>query len=123
MDHGDKLPVVFMVEDVEDNIFLTGECLAGRATLVAAVTLEEAEEYLHRLDCFAAVALDGCVPGNVLNTLPLVRRIRRSFRRPLIATSSRADYRRKMLHAGCTHACDKFEIAPLLFELLGSASE
>jgi len=113
-----RLPIVFMVEDELLFQMVCRDVLKGTASLLEAMTLKEAEDLFHRLPEVAIVVMDGCVPGTVLNTLPLVKRIRRVFTGPMIASSVDEKYRKALLKAGCTHARDKGLVPTLLLELL-----
>lgn len=69
----------------------------------------------------AAIILDGCMPGNSLNTLGFVKAIReQGFTKPIVAASSLAEYRAIMVAAGCSHEAPKHEAAHLVADLLST---
>ena len=65
------------------------------------------------------IAIDGCVPGDNFNTGPLIARIRQSHDCPLVAISSSHELRLKMRELGCTHECEKTELARQIVMILG----
>lgn len=71
-------------------------------TVHQAFTLKEAyEKFDQYKNELTHVYIDGCVPGNVLNTVPLIKYMREKFDGPIIAISSNPGYQKDMIAAGC----------------------
>ncbi len=83
-----------------------------------ALTIEEGEKRFFTSSKLAAVAIDACIPGSVVNTLPLVKKIREHFSGPMIAISSIETYQKKLIEAGCNYTCEKGRLAQKLVEIL-----
>lgn len=65
------------------------------------------------------VALDACVPGTSINSLPFLDDlIKAGFAGPIIATSAIPKYRVALITAGATDSCPKEGIANKIKELL-----
>ena len=119
------MATVLVVDDIPEFIKLHEDFLQGSGlSVVTAATLAEldAQYTEHRAD-LVGIILDGCVPGNTVNTLPFIQRAtidRRQgkFTGFLIAASSDPDYRKDMVRHGCTHEIRKDEAAHLLRTLL-----
>ena len=86
---------------------LMSEIVAVKLTIITAMTLKEAEKKFFDNPEIDIIVVDGCVPGRVLNTPPLVREIRKSFKGIMIAVSSVDEYRKDLLNAGCDIECIK----------------
>lgn len=89
-------------------------------TTVSATSLEQLElvfdVYFEEID---AIILDGCIPGNDLNTVEFIERARQQgFYRPIIAASSAAYFRQLMVEAGCSHEASKDKAPELALQLL-----
>ncbi len=106
---------VLMIEDSEDVQTLLRDILepVPNAELLSATTLTEGEHlfrtHVHDL---ALIIVDGCVDSqNMLDSLPLIHRIRRvGYSGPMWATSNHQPYRALMLQAGCTREVEKGEL-------------
>jgi len=109
---------VLCIEDYE-SFFAAWECYFENdgVNIIPATTLAEAEEKFkihgHEL---SAIVMDGCVPGSNLNTVPLLKMILKTFKGPVIATSSL--FRNELMEAGCTDWCDKGDVVLKLKEVL-----
>lgn len=93
--------------------------LPAEVQALSAFDIEDAERYVRENPDIALIAVDGCVPGNHLNTLPFVREARQAFRGPMVAVSSNPDFRFELLAAGCDYACEKSALPEKICELLG----
>ena len=69
---------------------------------------------------FDAIVLDGCVPGDELNSLPFIDMVRaRGYTGILVAASGSTVFRKQMMDAGCTHEVrEKGQAIKLLLEVL-----
>jgi CheY-like chemotaxis protein len=113
-------PIVLIVEDDSLLQETYADLLGNHIQLYAAFTIEDALSYfdLHQ-HTLVAIVVDACVPGNTPNTLPVVRHIRESgFAAPIMATSSNPDYREQLVAAGCSHSCEKKDVAKVLMQIL-----
>jgi DNA-binding response OmpR family regulator len=93
-----------------------------RIEAICASSIEEAEDlFEEHKSTLAAISVDGCVPGDELNTLPLIRMMCREYQKPIIAASGDSFYRKQMMEVGCTHECHKkSELPHVIVELLDS---
>ncbi|MEO6077708.1 MAG: response regulator [Candidatus Andersenbacteria bacterium] len=112
-------PTVLIIEDSPEAHSLFTQTLGNIAIILSAQTLEEAKALFtqHSKD-ISIIVVDGCVPGNTLNTIPLIRMIRKTFTGPMIAASSRPAFREEMVEAGCTHQATKWKVSGKILELL-----
>ncbi len=88
--------------------------------LIYAGSLEDGQEmFLRYKDNLRVIIMDACVPGNTLNSLPLISFIlKEHFFGPIIACSSR--HNKEMMASGCTHQSAKDEeiLAQVIVNLL-----
>lgn len=108
---------VLAVEDEEMIQNLWRRQLEGKVEIISAFTIKEAEGKFSANPDVAVILMDGCMPGNELNTLPLVRKFRETFTGQMIATSSRFSW--ELVKAGCSYECAKTLVPSLLLEILG----
>lgn len=115
--------IVLAVDDRSSALSHHRSVLRGRGeiTVITASTLEEAEWlYWQHRDELSAIILDGCVPGDYVNTIPFILTLTQdNFAGILMAASGDPDYRDEMVRAGCTHQADKWEAAKEILTLLG----
>ena len=86
--------------------------------VLGALTIKQAEEMFVENPDIKAVVMDACVPGDDPTTLPLTRKFRETFSGPMIAISSRDDFRRQLMAAGCDRECLKQDLPQKLCEIL-----
>ncbi len=91
---------------------------------ISATTLQQLDEVFDAsFDKIDAVVLDGCIPGDELNTLGFIERaLTNGFTQPIIAASSVADYRKMMVKAGCSAESEKKEVPDVIWDLFNLAS-
>ena len=94
---------VLIVEDRDTTQSGYRASLQDDVQLLQAFTIEQAREIFGANPDIDLIVMDGCVPGFEINTPPLVREFRKTFRGPIIATSSSSDYRQELMLAGCSH--------------------
>jgi CheY-like chemotaxis protein len=114
----DNNPLVLIADDLPQVIAYYKRQLLDRYDIstVSATTLEQLDEvfdkFFHEID---VIILDGCIPGDTVNTISFIKRAREmGFTRPIIAASSMPAYRMQMIAAGCSHEIDDKEFAPEL---------
>lgn len=95
--------------------------LDGKVLVVQAFTTEEAEAIFKQDPDFAVILMDACVDGDMPDTMWLVRKMRETFKGPIIAISSSSDYRKELIRAGCDHESKKDEAAKKVLELVGAS--
>lgn len=94
--------------------------LGDRATIIGASTIEEGEELFGANPDIDVIVIDGCVPGSELNTIPLVRKFRETFKGPMIAISGNGSFREELMKVGCNReAEDKMQLHQVILETLG----
>jgi len=111
------LKKILLVEDYPSWIKIIKGDLEGAAEVLSATTVEEAEKMFGDNPDIALVIMDACVPGDEINTLPLVKKIRETFAGPIIAISASDLYRKKLVEAGCTCECEKKKIQSMIRRL------
>ena len=94
-----------------------------KISTVSAITLEELyakfDEFFEYID---VIILDGCIPGNDLNTVEFIAHAReRGFGGFIIAASSLPAYRTQMLVAGCDYESEKEDAPKKAWELVTNA--
>ena len=92
---------VLVVEDFFPDIFT--RTLSGKVKLLIAQSIEEATQLFNANPDIDIIIMDACVPGNELNTVPLVQLFRKTFTGPIITASSVNEYNFALLEAGCSH--------------------
>lgn len=104
-------PLVLLVDDREDVIHYYKQQLLETYNIstMSATTLKELDEkfdeYSPEID---VIILDGCMPGDDLNTVDFITRARaEGFAKPIIAASGSPLYRQLMFEAGCSHKSEK----------------
>jgi len=76
-----------------------------------AYTVPQAHElFTEHKNEITHIYVDGCVPGNSLNTLDLVREIRPEFKGKIFAMSSRPDFNEILVEAGCDRDIQKRDL-------------
>ena len=113
------LKKVLVVEDVVNLHKAWHLLLEDRVQIISALTVEEAEEKFAANPDIVAIAMDACVPGNSINTIPLVQKIRATFLGPIIAISSSLEYQEVLIKAGCSHQSTKAGMPEKLIGILG----
>lgn len=112
-----KKPKVFIIEDNKDTQNLFKDWLGEYMEILPAYTIQEAKELFAQNKDFDAIAIDGCVPGIELNTIPLIQEIRKNFKGTMITTSSDPGYRKEMIAAGCNEECvNKWQLPEFLLK-------
>ena len=122
--NGGLKPLVLVADDRETMINLHAIQLSmyGIEYVTATSLLGLGAMFDTYKDELDAIILDGCIPGNALNTLDFIKEARgRGFTQPIIAASSYEKYRAQMVEAGCSHEAPKELAADLVAELLGVA--
>ncbi|HSX24988.1 MAG TPA: hypothetical protein VLG69_03405 [Candidatus Andersenbacteria bacterium] len=115
-----QLPIVLIVEDSirEQERYL--EALKEKVVIVPAKSLQEANTEWENAQNIALIVMDGCVNNHDFpDTQPLIKKIRETFKGPMIAASSSSIYRQALLQAGCDHEAHKDGVPAKVLELLG----
>lgn len=121
---GSPTPIVLIADDMTYVIQSWQRTLDDYGIIaVSATTLEQLHEaFLARRHEISAIILDGCMPGNSVNTIPFVQFARGSgYRGPIVAASSLDVYRCQMVASGCSHQAPKEQAAELVADLLSAA--
>ena len=117
MEYQDDL--IFIIEDdsamiryFQENIKHSGTELLFANDLVGALSLF----YRHKSK-IVMIAVDGCLRSRSLNTISLIREIRKNFKGPIVAISSRQTYREQLLMNGCDYECEKNDLPKKITEI------
>jgi len=106
---------ILLIEDEEEIHNLIRYELKGGLDLVSAFSLAEGEKLLEDPNVYSAIVFDGCVPGNELNTIPLIQKVVKAlYKGPVIAISSFEEYSKHMIEEGCTHISTKKDVGELI---------
>jgi len=108
---------ILIVEDNRDVQMFYKDLLIG-LEIVCAFTVEEARQAFMDNSNFAAIVMDACVPGDEPTTPPLVRDFRKTFKGPMIATSSDDGYNNELMAAGCDYKSFKYNLHQTLLQIL-----
>ena len=110
---------VLIIEDHEGLQKSYKRALKEKVEIIQAFTINEAEKLLIANPDIGLISLDACVPGNKINTLPLLKKIKEVFHGPIIAASSDPQFNAELIKNGCTHKCeDKFELPQTIIKIL-----
>ncbi len=109
---------VLIVEDDIQTQNLLQKLLSGTVHIFSAFTIEEAEEFFKNNPDIDIVTMDGCVPGENINTIPLIQLMRRSFKGPMVACSGNSDYQSILLDSGCNLKSEKKDLPKTILGLL-----
>ena len=97
----------------------------GRATsrgkaprFLVASSLEEGERLFQANPDLTLVIMDGCVPGERPNSMPLVQKMRQTFRGPIVAGSGNPNVCKTLVEAGCSHWALKHMVSGLVSKIL-----
>lgn len=110
--------------DIQLSMLLSKLKLNEVVTLMQATTIEEAVALFraNKAD-LSAIVMDGCVPGNNINTEPLTKMIRaEGFKGPMIAVSGVPWFQDRLVKAGCNTKCSKYQVVQRILEVLGVLS-
>lgn len=112
--------VVLVVEDKIRYLNLIVAALGQDVECLEAMTIPEAEElFAANRDRIDAIILDACVPGDDINTVPLLRLFRSSgFAGPIVASSSSPHFGHTLVREGCDVAATKHACASVARRLL-----
>ena len=113
-----KKPKILIIDDSETAQDKFVKELAGKATILSAFTVEQAEKFFAANSDIDVIAIDACVPGVEPTTTPLVRELRRTFKGLMIAISGFRGYRQDLVEAGCDFGCVKEELCGKFLEFL-----
>jgi CheY-like chemotaxis protein len=108
---------ILIVEDRKELQEIFKKVLNGIYEIVSAHSIPEAEEMFVAHSDISIIAMDGCVPGSILNTLPLVQKIRKTFTGDIVAMSTDSEYRVQLVKAGCNLECDKGNLGEFLLNM------
>ena len=112
------LPKVLVVEDDEYNRVKLRRSLKNRVILLEADSLKKGGQLFRANPDVALVVMDACVDDSLIDSEPLVRKIRKTFKGPMIASSSLPEYQELLLKAGCDHQASRREVPALVRRLL-----
>lgn len=92
--------------------------LESSVILFAADSINAAEKLFTENQDIDLVVMDACVPGDSPTTIPLIHKIRETYKGPMIATSSISAYRKMLMEAGCNIECIKQDVVKKVLEVL-----
>ncbi|KKP33051.1 MAG: hypothetical protein A2312_01330 [Candidatus Staskawiczbacteria bacterium RIFOXYB2_FULL_32_9] len=108
---------VLIVEDSSQRQRVWKLKLDGKIEIVQALTIKDAEFAGIEFDL---IVMDCCVPGDMPNTMNLVKSIRvAGFDGPILANSSQEYFVEMLQNAGCDYGCNKDEVPQKVLEILG----
>jgi len=110
---------VLIVEDKANYSFVWCKKLKDQFEIVLAESIKEAEHIFKKDSSFDLIVMDCCVPGDVPNTMDLVKMIRKTYHGPILANSSLDDYIDILIMAGADHRSDKHSVPGKVITILG----
>jgi len=90
----------------------------GEVAVISAFTVKEAEEKFSANPDVTLIVLDACVPGDDINVLPLLEKMRETFKGPIIAASSSPSGNEILVKAGCDFGCRKEAVVSAIIKML-----
>jgi len=111
-------PRVLIVEDDPVLQMLWEDDLGSKVEVLSALTIQQAEELFANNPDVALVVMDACLYDSGIDTIPLVRKIRKTFHGPMISSSGNPKYQKLLREAGCDHSCKKREVPEKVLEIL-----
>ena len=111
---------VLVVEDNEQWQAVFAGRYGEQFELLQATTIEDGEELFFANPDIGIVVMDACVPGDDPNSIPLVRKISKTFTGKMIASSGSSMFRQMLVDAGCNHQCDKHILIDKFLEIANS---
>ncbi len=81
--------------------------LGKKVILFSAFSVDEAEKIFAEHNDIDLIAMDACVPGDEINTKPLIKKFRETFNGPMIAISKSSLNRECLVKAGCNYESEK----------------
>ena len=110
---------VLIIDDSEGSQKIWAKCVPDETCKVSsALTLLQAEEMFASRKDWDLILVDGCVEdtNKELDTVPLVRKMRETFKGDMVAISGRPDFREALMNEGCNLGCDKMDVGKFLSE-------
>ncbi len=115
------MKVLIVEDDAGVRLRYREACPAGTEVLEADNLDMAIKLFLEHEATTDVIIVDGCVPGDEINTLPFIRSARRrGYGGTMIAASSSSLYREQMVAAGCDGQSDKRSLPTLLPALLAA---
>ena len=84
------------------------------ANILQATNLVDAEAIFLENPGINLIVIDGYLGETILNTLPLIKKLRETFKGEIIAVSTDEDSRTRMVAAGCSSQVDKNDSVPFI---------
>ncbi|MBP6884275.1 MAG: hypothetical protein KBC17_00440 [Candidatus Pacebacteria bacterium] len=115
------ISIILIIEDFEDekNSYVKN-IPENKIKVLWGYSLEKAQELFNTNPDIDVIIIDGCVNNfKELDTLPLIEKIRRTYKGPMIAASRSDTYRKRMVAAGCDKETWKENVNNLLRGMLG----
>lgn len=103
-------PKILVIEDEEAFQRLFERVLGNQVVYLEAQTTSAARELFEANPDLALIALDACLGTRYINTLELLKEIRKTFKGPIVAISGIEIYRTTLIEAGCDLGCEKEEL-------------
>lgn len=112
---------VLIVEDVLAAAYTMQCMLSEKVEVILAKNHGEAEKAFADHPDISAVIMDGSLGTAILDTPPLVRKIRSEFgfRGPMVAATNREESEVALIKAGCDCGGEKMNAPAKILELLG----
>jgi len=107
---------VLIVEDEPSLLFVYRRCLSKRVNLIVIDNLKDAETFFSKNPELDIITMDGNIIGGT--TIALVRKIRETYKGPIVASSASPDLQKALLSAGCDYIASKEKLHEKIIELL-----
>lgn len=113
-----SLKVLIVEDDEQWQGIWTRHLQREGAEVLVASSLEEGERLFKANPDLTLVIMDGCVPGERSNSMPLVQKMRQTFRGPIVAGSGNPDVCKILMDVGCSHWALKHGVSALVSKIL-----
>ncbi len=114
---------LLLVEDLKHHQKEFIDALQNTVDITCASTEKEAREAFTGKKDFDIIAMDGCLNGDKVDTVELVKFIRLTYTGPIVAISGSIEYNKTLLAAGCSHQALKVQAPRLIARLLAGNFE
>lgn len=83
-----------------------------------ALSLEEAQYAIDQQPPFTLIAIESFEEEAVLHAVPFIRRLRLTYKRPIIAIAGSDKHQVQMIHAGCNASTRQDQLQIIIYDTL-----
>ena len=91
-----------------------------KITVLAAVTIKDAERLFSENPYPAVIFIDSCIDnGEQPDSIHLIKKIKRTYAGPMVAIANKPDHKKLLMEAGCNRVCDKNVLHEVVLGIFG----